>query len=158
MYIPDWFFLKKLQRYDAKLNASWDDRHSRWQITRTVPSPANLYDMEQYICHVVDDGGGFLPLDDRVIRMLSMSDHHRRGSKAVLDEMIKGQIEAEEAEDRSYHNDMEAIAGDLPSLDDSEFGSRNIPKEDMVSIEEHTEASLFVAEQERVTRREEVGL
>tara|TARA_R110002020_G_scaffold3771_6_gene16738 strand:+ start:1095 stop:1568 length:474 start_codon:yes stop_codon:yes gene_type:complete len=141
MYIPDWHFVKRLKAYDDKLSARWIPRKERWGIYRNVPSPGNLYNKDVLV-HVVQGAeNSYLPLDERVLVILAMGDHHRRGRDTVIREMIDKTQRYQEILDKDNRNDMaDVIADTIPSGGfESNAGARNIPKEDMQSVEEYTE-------------------
>ena len=141
MYIPDRGFLEKLQRYDKKLNARWNAHKERWMITRLIPSDNRLYEIEAHIMTVKGPANEYRPLDDRVLRTLAMSDHHRRGAKAVIDEMIDGQDKAQDTITKDFEADVEDIAKEiakpLKAQASEDFGSANRPKEDYRPAIEH---------------------
>ena len=141
MYIPDWHFVKRLKAYDDKLSARWIPRKGRWGIYRNIPSPGNLYNKDVLV-HVVQGAeSNYLPLDERVLVILAMGDHHRRGRDTVIREMIDKTQRYQETLDKDNRNDMaDVIADTIPSGGfESDAGARNIPKEDMQSVEEYTE-------------------
>tara|TARA_B100000749_G_scaffold278625_1_gene269684 strand:- start:339 stop:812 length:474 start_codon:yes stop_codon:yes gene_type:complete len=141
MYIPDWHFVKRLKAYDDKLSARWIPRKERWGIYRNIPSPGNLYNKDVLV-HVVQGAeNSYLPLDERVLVILAMGDHHRRGRDTVIREMIDKTQRYQETLDKDNRNDMaDIIADTIPSGGfDSDAGARNIPKEDMQSVEAYTE-------------------
>ena len=141
MYIPDWHFVKRLKAYDDKLSARWISRKERWGIYRNIPSPGNLYNKDVLV-HVVQGAeSNYLPLDERVLVILAMGDHHRRGRDTVIREMIDKTQRYQETLDKDNRNDMaDVIADTIPSGGfESDAGARNIPKEDMQSVEEYTE-------------------
>ena len=141
MYIPDWHFVKRLKAYDDKLSARWISRKERWGIYRNIPSPGNLYNKDVLV-HVVQGAeNSYLPLDERVLVILVMGDHHRRGRDTVIREMIDKTQRYQETLDKDNRNDMaDVIADTIPSGGfESDAGARNIPKEDMQSVEEYTE-------------------
>ena len=141
MYIPDWHFVKRLRAYDDKLSARWMPRKERWGIYRNIPSPGNLYNKDVLIHIVEGPEKEFLPLDERILRILAMADHHRRGQETVIREMMEKAQKEQQIADKDRRNDMEALIGDTIPVGgfDDDFGSRNVPKEDIQSIEEYTE-------------------
>lgn len=142
MYTPDWHFVKRLKAYDDKLSARWMFRKERWGIYRNIPSPGNLYNKDVLV-HVVQGAeGNYLPLDDRVLVILSMADHHRRGRDTVIREMIDKTQRYQETLDKDRRNEMaDVIADTIPSggFESNDIGSINVPKEDLQSVEAYTE-------------------
>ena len=135
MYIPDSGFMKRLKKFDDKLNVRWKDSAKRWMITRYCPRPGNCYEVELEIMQVTGVNGSYAPLDQRVFDTLKRYDNHTRGAEAVLDDMQNTQDktigEKLKDEDRDF-NDMlryelapraEKIADDL--------NASNMPKEDL---------------------------
>jgi hypothetical protein len=142
MYTPDWHFVKRLKAYDDKLSARWMFRKERWGIYRNIPSPGNLYNKDVLV-HVVQGAeGNYLPLDDRVLVILSMADHHRRGRDTVIREMIDKTQRYQDKLDKDRRNEMaDVIADTIPSggFESNDIGSINMPKEDLQSVEAYTE-------------------
>jgi len=142
MYTPDWHFVKRLKAYDDKLSARWMFRKERWGIYRNIPSPGNLYNKDVLV-HVVQGAeGNYLPLDDRVLVILSMADHHRRGRDTVIREMIDKTQRYQDKLDKDRRNEMaDVIADTIPSggFESNDIGSINVPKEDLQSVEAYTE-------------------
>jgi hypothetical protein len=141
MYIPDWHFVKRLKAYDDKLSARWIPRKERWGIYRNIPSPGNLYNKDVLVHVVEGPGKEYLPLDRRTLNTLSIGDHHRRGTETVLREMIENTQRQYETLDRDNRNEMESLVSDtIPAGGfGDDFGSTNVPKEDIQSVEEYTE-------------------
>jgi len=141
MYIPDRGFVKKLQNYDRKLNARWNTAKERWMITRLIPSDNRLYEIEAHIMTIKGPSGEYRPLDDRVMRTLAMSDHHRRGSKTVIDEMLDSQDKAQDTIKKDFNSDVADIAKEiskpLKRQAEEDFGTPNLPKEDYQQAIEH---------------------
>jgi len=147
MYIPDWSMVKRLKDYDSKLDVKWHPQKERWAIVRRVPDKHNLYDKEILITHVTNPDGSYRPLDERVLTLLKQSDHYQRGSRAVIEEMIDNQKKQELSHQRDTRNTMESIAAETTPMggyDDPLMGSRNVPKEDVPSVEQ------FIEERERL--------
>jgi hypothetical protein len=142
MYTPDWHFVKRLKAYDDKLSARWMFRKERWGIYRNIPSPGNLYNKDVLV-HVVQGAeGNYLPLDDRVLVILAMADHHRRGRDTVIREMIDKTQRYQDKLDKDRRNEMaDVIADTIPSggFESNDIGSINMPKEDLQSVEAYTE-------------------
>ena len=142
MYTPDWHFVKRLKAYDDKLSARWMFRKERWGIYRNIPSPGNLYNKDVLV-HVVQGAeGNYLPLDDRVLVILSMADHHRRGRDTVIREMIDKTQRYQDKLDKDRRNEMaDVIADTIPSggFESNDIGGINVPKEDLQSVEAYTE-------------------
>jgi hypothetical protein len=138
MYIADWGFVKELRRHDDKLGVSWNSVKKRWNITRKVPAPSNLYDVDAHIYTVQNDDGTYRPLDARTLRLLKQSDHHQRGANTVINEMMREQEMAEEAsekfirEEEEYHVKHELLPAAKKDAED--FGAINVPKEDAAAI------------------------
>lgn len=142
MYIPDWHFVERLKAYDDKLSARWIPRKERWGIYRNIPSPGNLYNKDVLVHVVQGADSGFLPLDSRVLVTLAMGDHHRRGRDTVIREMIDKTQRYQDSLDKDRRNDMaDVIADTIPSggFDIDNVGTRNVPKEDIQSVEAYTE-------------------
>lgn len=138
MYIADWGFVKELKRHDSKLDVAWNSSKKRWNITRKIPAPGKLYDVDTHIYTVQNDDGSFRPLDPRTLRLLKQSDHHQRGAKTVIDEMMHEQTALEEAnekfvrEEEEYHVKHELLPAAAKDADN--MGATNIPKEDAAAI------------------------
>ena len=142
MYIPDWHFVKRQRAYADKLSARWIPRKERWGIYRNIPSPGNLYSKDVLVHVVEGPGKGFLPLDERVLRVLAMADHHRRGQQTVIREMMEDAQKKQLSADKDRRNEMDALIEDtIPAggFEGDDFGSRNVPKEDVQSVEQYTE-------------------
>ncbi len=149
MYIPDWNFVRKLKSYDRKLGVHWDARKQRWAITRLVPDSTSVSEQPKVLFYVQNTDKSFRPLDDRVLYMLRKGDHHNRGRRAVIEEMINAQKRQQQIHNKDRKNQMEALASDVTPLggyDDPSLGSRNIPKEDIQSVEQYIEEREIQAE------------
>lgn len=150
MYIPDWHFVRKLKAYDERLSVKWMSRQERWGIYRSIPRMGRLYDVPVLVMTVQGADKGYRPLDGRVLRSLAMGDLQRRGN-AVIEEAIDSQKKAELAQRDHHRDEMEALASDvLPRGGYSDdFGSRNVPKEDIQSVEEYIEEREMIDEIDR---------
>jgi hypothetical protein len=141
MYIPDHGFIKKLKRYDQKLNIRWNVPSERWVVTRFTPSDNKLYDIETHIMTVKGPNNEYRNLDDRVLNTLAASDHHRLGARRVIDEMMAKQDKRQDEIDKDWKSDVADIAKEIakPLRDQAseDFGSPNLPKEDYKPAIEH---------------------
>jgi len=133
--------MKKLKRYDKKLNVRWNVPNERWVITRFTPSDNKLYEIETHIMTVKGPNNEYRKLDDRVLNTLAASDHHRLGAKRVIDEMMAKQDRRQEEIDKDWKSDVADIAKDiakpLKAQASEDFGSANLPKEDYKPAIEH---------------------
>ena len=150
MYIPDWHFVKKLKAYDDRLSVQWMPRHERWGIYRTVPRMGRLYDVPVLVHVVQGPGKTYRPLDDRTLREMAMGDLQRRGNR-VIEEAIRSQKDKELAQRKAYRNEMEALTADVTPRGgyEDDFGSRNVPKEDVQSVEAFIEEREMIDEIDR---------
>lgn len=155
MYLPDWSVVRQLKAYDERLEVRWLDRRQRWGVFRRVPARNRLYDREVLIHIVQRPGGGFRPLDLRVLWELQQADHHRRSRNDILREMVESQQRREEGERRKFRDDLAQISREVrplaARLADEAFGAANVPKEDL-ALPEETEAPMNTAS--RVPPRE----
>ena len=150
MYIPDWHFVRKLKAYDDRLSVKWMPRQERWGIYRSIPRMGRLYRVPVLVLTVQGADKGYRSLDDRVLKALAMSDLQRRGN-AVIEDAIMSQKKAELAQRNNHRSEMEALADDvLPrSGYEDDMGSRNVPKEDIQSVEEYTEEREMLDDMDR---------
>lgn len=133
MYIPDWFFVKKLKKMDDKLSVSWSSQKERWVIYRTIPRMGRLYHTRTPILTVQNPDGSYRPLDDRALEMLREGDTWTRGSRTVLNEAMYAQVRYQQRESRSFRQEMEDLVAEATPRSGFEIpgaGARNIPKED----------------------------
>jgi hypothetical protein len=150
MYIPDWHFVQKLKSYDDRLSVKWMPRLERWGIYRTIPRMGRVYDVPVLVHTVQGPGNSYRPLDDRTLRELAMGDLQRRGS-AVIEDAIRSQKDHELARRDKHRSDMESLAGEVTPRGgyEDDFGSRNVPKEDVQSVEEFIEERDMMDEIDR---------
>tara|TARA_R110000824_G_scaffold145958_3_gene314553 strand:- start:508 stop:984 length:477 start_codon:yes stop_codon:yes gene_type:complete len=152
MYTPDWHFVRKLKAYDERLSVKWMSRLERWGIYRSIPRMGRLYRVPVLVMTVQGADKSYRSLDNRVLKSLAMGDLQRRGN-AVIEDAIMSQKKAELAQRDNHRSDMEALADDvLPRSgyeDNTSIGSRNVPKEDVQSVEEYTEEREILDEMDR---------
>ena len=94
MYKPDPRIIRYLKDYDSDLSAAWDASRERWWVTWRG-KPAQL-------CQ--DRDGGFIPLDERAVTKVALSDawQHKSGKEylKVMAEHNHRLTEAEKAKTR----------------------------------------------------------
>jgi hypothetical protein len=135
MYIPDWRFKKDLVAYDSKLLVRWIPGKERWGIYRAT-------DLGPILVHLVSGPAGeYRPLDERVLRHLRRMDTHRRGARAIVEELEARNQARQVAQARAEKNDYEAITSDIAPQVRRETANdvtMNIPKEDKLALlEQH---------------------
>jgi len=108
------------------------EKKQRWLICR-LQNKLNRPERMTIVMTVEGPGHTYRPLDDRTLDMLKACDHHRRGAKAVVEEMIEKQRKGEELAHKQARDQIEDIARDVTPIGgyvDETMGSRNVPKED----------------------------
>ena len=131
MYIPDWSIVKRVKEYDKNLFVKWLSYWERWGVMRYEESENNLYEVEKLVFMVENPDGSYRALDDRVLEHLKEIDLQRLNEDNLKDRLR----DLEEHNEENTKNDIEDITKDIAPIVRREmqedFGTRNIPKEDV---------------------------
>lgn len=138
MYIPDWSIVKRVKEYDKNLFVKWLSYWERWGVMRYEESENNLYEVEKLVFMVENPDGSYRALDDRVLEHLKEIDLQRLNEDNLKDRLRDLEEHNEEntkKKEKEAKNDIEDITKDIAPIVRREmqedFGTRNIPKEDV---------------------------
>lgn len=138
MYIPDWSIVKRVKEYDKNLFVKWLDYWERWAVMRYEESENNLYEVEKLVFMVENSDGSYRALDGRVLEHLKEIDLQRLNEDNLKDRLRDLEEHNEEninKKEKEAKNDIEDITKDIAPVVRREmqedFGTRNIPKEDV---------------------------
>ena len=138
MYIPDWSIVKRVKEYDKNLFVKWLDYWERWGVMRYEESENNLYEVEKLVFIVENPDGSYRALDDRVLEHLKEIDLQRLNEDNLKDRLRDLEEHNEEninKKEKEAKNDIEDITKEIAPVVRREmqedFGTRNIPKEDV---------------------------
>ena len=138
MYIPDWSIVKRVKEYDKNLFVKWLSYWERWGVMRYEESENNLYEVEKLVFMVENPDGSYRALDDRVLEHLKEIDLQRLNEDNLKDRLRDLEDHNEEntkKKEKEAKNDIEDITKDIAPIVrremEEDFGTRNIPKEDV---------------------------
>tara|TARA_E500000331_G_C17216684_1_gene696207 strand:- start:274 stop:729 length:456 start_codon:yes stop_codon:yes gene_type:complete len=138
MYIPDWSIVKRVKEYDKNLFVKWLDYWERWAVMRYEESENNLYEVEKLVFMVENSDGSYRALDGRVLEHLKEIDLQRLNEDNLKDRLRDLEEHNEEninKKEKEAKNDIEDITKEIAPVVRREmqedFGTRNIPKEDV---------------------------
>ena len=138
MYIPDWSIVKRVKEYDKNLFVKWLNYWERWGVMRYEESENNLYEVEKLVFIVENPDRSYRALDNRVLEHLKEIDLQRLSEDNLKDRLRNLEEHNEENEkkkEKEAKNDIEDITKDIAPMVRREmqedFGTRNIPKEDV---------------------------
>jgi hypothetical protein len=138
MYIPDWSIVKRVKEYDKNLFVKWLSYWERWGVMRYEKSENNLYEVEKLVFMVENPDGSYRALDGRVLEHLKEIDLQRLNEDNLKDKLRDLEEHNEEnikKKEKEAKNDIEDITKDIAPIVRREmqedFGTRNIPKEDV---------------------------
>jgi hypothetical protein len=138
MYIPDWSIVKRVKEYDKNLFVKWLSYWERWGVMRYEKSENNLYEVEKLVFMVENPDGSYRALDGRVLEHLKEIDLQRLNKDNLKDKLRDLEEHNEEnikKKEKEAKNDIEDITKDIAPIVRREmqedFGTRNIPKEDV---------------------------
>ena len=138
MYIPDWSIVKRVKEYDKNLFVKWLDYWERWGVMRYEESENNLYEVEKLVFMVENPDGSYRALDGRVLEHLKEIDLQRLNEDNLKDRLRDLEEHNEEninKKEKEAKNDIEDITKEIAPVVRREmqedFGTRNIPKEDV---------------------------
>ena len=138
MYIPDWSIVKRVKEYDKNLFVKWLNYWERWGVMRYEESENNLYEVEKLIFMVENSDGSYRGLDDRVLEHLKEIDLQRLNEDNLKDrlrDLEEHNEENEKKKEKEAKNDIEDITKEIAPVVmremQEDFGTRNIPKEDV---------------------------
>ena len=138
MYIPDWSIVKRVKEYDKNLFVKWLNYWERWGVMRYEESENNLYEVEKLVFIVENPDGSYRALDDRVLEHLKEIDLQRLNEDNLKDRLRDLEEHNEEninKKEKEAKNDIEDITKEIAPVVRREmqedFGTRNIPKEDV---------------------------
>jgi hypothetical protein len=138
MYIPDWSIVKRVKEYDKNLFVKWLNYWERWGVMRYEESENNLYEVEKLVFMVENPDGSYRALDGRVLEHLKEIDLQRLNEDNLKDRLRDLEEHNEEninKKEKEAKNDIEDITKEIAPVVRREmqedFGTRNIPKEDV---------------------------